>query len=77
MKIVFIANILGFINFEDSDLGVPGNAGLKDQVLALKWVKENIADFGGDPDNVLIFGTSAGSISVHLHMVSPMSTGEK
>ncbi|KAK9686593.1 Carboxylesterase family [Popillia japonica] len=75
VSIHYRLGVFGFINFEDSDLGVPGNAGLKDQVLALKWVKENIADFGGDPDNVLIFGTSAGSISVHLHMVSPMSTG--
>lgn len=70
-------NILGFIDFEDPELGVSGNAGMKDQVLALKWIKENIAKFGGDPDNILIFGTSAGGMSVHLHMLSPMSTAKK
>lgn len=74
MTIISIT-ILGFINFEDPELAVPGNAGMKDQVLALKWVKENIEAFGGDPDNVLIFGNSAGSMSVHLHMLSPMSKG--
>ncbi|KAK9719056.1 Carboxylesterase family [Popillia japonica] len=67
--------VFGFINFEDPELEVPGNAGMKDQVLALKWVKENIEAFGGDPDNILIFGNSAGAVSVHLHMMSPMSTG--
>ncbi|KAI4462829.1 carboxylesterase [Holotrichia oblita] len=75
VSIHYRLGVFGFINFDDPELGVPGNAGMKDQVLALKWIKENIADFGGDPDNVLIFGTSAGSISVHLHMISPMSTG--
>lgn len=70
-------NILGFIDFEDPELGVSGNAGMKDQVLALKWIKENIAEFGGDPDNILIFGTSAGGMNVHWHMLSPMSTAKK
>lgn len=65
----------GFFNLDDPELGVPGNPGMKDQVLALKWVQDNIASFGGDPDNVLIFGDSAGSMSVHLHMLSPMSKG--
>lgn len=54
----------------------PGNNGLKDQVQVLRWVKENIESFGGDPDLVTIAGCSAGGASVSLHMVSPMSRGE-
>nr|WGO51725.1 putative antennal esterase CXE27 [Ectropis grisescens] len=64
---------LGFLCLDTED--VPGNAGMKDQVAALKWVKENIKFFGGDPNNVTIFGESAGGASVGLHILSPMSKG--
>ena len=66
--------ITGFLSTGDSI--VPGNNGLKDQVMALKWVQQNIAHFGGDPNNVTIFGVSAGGASVHHLMLSPMSSGK-
>ncbi|KAK4880583.1 hypothetical protein RN001_008729 [Aquatica leii] len=50
-----------------------GNDGLKDQALAIKWVKENIAAFGGDSEKITVFGQGAGGISAHLHMLSPLS----
>lgn len=65
--------VLGFLSLETPD--VPGNAGMKDQVAALRWVKSNIRKFGGDPDNVTLFGESSGASSVTYHMSSPMSKG--
>ncbi|XP_058812191.1 juvenile hormone esterase [Topomyia yanbarensis] len=66
---------LGPLGFLSVGKDAPGNAGLKDQILALKWVQENIAAFGGDPKMVTIFGQSAGSVSVHMLMMSPLAKG--
>ena len=64
---------LGFLSLGNEM--VPGNAGLRDQNLALQWVQSNIAQFGGRPDKVTIFGESAGSYSCGMHILSPMSRG--
>ena len=66
-------HVFGFVNFGaiDSSFEDSGYLGIKDQVAALQWVKENIAEFGGNPDNVTIFGESAGAVSVMLLMVIP------
>ncbi|KAG8238436.1 hypothetical protein J437_LFUL002893, partial [Ladona fulva] len=63
----------GFLSTGDN--ASPGNYGLKDQSLAMKWVNENIAAFGGDYERVTIFGQSAGGASVHYQVLSPMSAG--
>ncbi|XP_047475843.1 cholinesterase 2-like isoform X2 [Penaeus chinensis] len=65
--------IMGFLSTEDEVM--PGNFGMKDQVMALRWVQDNIHSFGGDAARVTIFGESAGGASVHLHMLSPKSKG--
>uniref|UniRef100_A0A182R2N0 Carboxylic ester hydrolase n=1 Tax=Anopheles funestus TaxID=62324 RepID=A0A182R2N0_ANOFN len=64
---------LGFLSTEDDVIA--GNFGLKDQVTALQWVQKNIKYFGGDANKVTLSGFSAGSASVHLHYLSPLSRG--
>lgn len=54
---------------------IPGNFGLKDQAHALKWVKQNIENFGGDLNSITLMGESAGSASANLHQHSPLSKG--
>ena len=64
---------LGFLSTGDDVM--PANLGLWDQVLALRWVRDNVAQFGGDPDKVTIFGESAGGFSVFNQLMSPSSRG--
>lgn len=60
---------------QESEHHVSGNYGMLDQIAALRWVKDNIAAFGGNPDNVTIFGQSAGSTSANFLMSSPLAKG--
>lgn len=70
-------NIFGFLAHPELSKEAPykasGNYGMLDQAAALKWVKENIAAFGGNPDKITIAGESAGSIAVSMQMSSPLS----
>ncbi|KAE8582583.1 hypothetical protein XENTR_v10020177 [Xenopus tropicalis] len=64
---------LGFLSTGDSN--APGNYGLWDQHMAIAWVKRNIAAFGGDPNNITLFGESAGGASVSLQTLTPYNVG--
>lgn len=68
---------LGFLCLPEleSEAGKTGNYGLYDQLVALKWVKDNIAAFGGNPDNVTVMGQSAGAMSIQLHCLTPLASG--
>lgn len=72
-------NLAGFFAHpalsEENEHGISGNQGIHDQLAALKWVRENISAFNGDPDNVTIFGESAGSMSVCYLVATPLSKG--
>ena len=77
VNVTYRLNVFGFLAHpeltEESEYHASGNYGLLDQLAALKWVHENIAYFGGDPENVTIFGQSAGAGNVHAHCTSPLS----
>lgn len=63
----------GFLSLESPE--APGNLGLWDQNLALRWVQNNIAKFGGDPTRVTVMGHGSGAASLSMHMISPFSKG--
>lgn len=60
---------LGFLNLKDKELNVPGNAGLKDQLLAMKFVKSNIRNFGGDPNNIVDMNSVTSSQNRNLKLL--------
>ena len=79
VSINYRLGVFGFLTHPElsaeSPHGVSGNYGILDQIEALKWIKKNIAQFGGDPDNVMIFGQSAGAGSVKTICESPLARG--
>lgn len=79
VSINYRVGVFGFLAHPEltieSDGKASGNYGLLDQIAALKWVKMNIAGFGGDPHNVTIGGQSAGSMSVNALVASPLTNG--
>ncbi|HEY0940841.1 MAG TPA: carboxylesterase family protein [Steroidobacter sp.] len=79
VSINYRLGVLGYLAHpelsQESADDVSGNYGLLDQIAALRWVRQNIASFGGDPQNVTIFGESAGALSVEYLLASPAARG--
>ena len=79
VSINYRLGVFGFLTHPllsaESEHGVSGNYGILDQIEALKWIRKNIAQFGGDPENVTIFGQSAGAGSVKTVCESPLARG--
>lgn len=72
-------NVFGFLAHswldKENEKGISGNYGILDQIAALKWVHENIENFGGDPENITVFGQSAGSMSTQILVSSNLTEG--
>lgn len=79
VSIAYRVGQLGFLAHPElsaeNEANASGNYGLLDQIAGLKWIKKNIAQFGGDPDKITIFGESAGGISVSMLCASPLAKG--
>lgn len=83
VSIEYRLGVLGFLahpeltkeSAKETGRSISGNYGIQDQILALKWIHDNIASFGGDPDKVTICGESAGGISVSMLCASPLCKG--
>ena len=75
VSLAYRLGALGFIGPDAHDTDAPVNFGLMDQIAGLKWVKENIRAFGGDPENITVFGESAGASSVGTLMTMPDAEG--
>lgn len=63
----------GFLNLGIKEC--PGNQGIKDIILSLRWIQENIQYFGGDPENITLLGSSSGAAIIHILMLSPLTKG--
>lgn len=72
---MFFFNILGFLRPGIRD-DTASNFGLLDQIAALLWLRENIAEFGGDPDNVTLMGHGTGAIFTNLLLISPVANSK-
>lgn len=79
VTVTYRLGVLGFLSHpllsKESPNGVSGNYGVMDQAAALKWINKNIEQFGGDPNNITVFGQSAGAGSVQTLCASPISKG--
>ena len=73
VSINYRLGIFGFLTLANENLS--GNQGLWDQLGGLKWIKKNIAAFGGNPNKVTLFGLSAGAQSTNYNILSPLSKG--
>lgn len=77
VTINYRCNLFGYFSTKELEerTGFAANAGILDQIAALKWVRDNIAAFGGDPERVLVFGYSAGGVSGRMLLSSPLAKG--
>lgn len=77
VTIAYRVNVFGFLAHKQlqQESGTTGNYGILDQIAALKWVRRNIAAFGGDPENIGVFGQSAGGMSIQTLCASPLAKG--